>query len=39
MFQKAMIDKMSAGFDLVGQRRKMLQLKTEDKLRKANSID
>lgn len=28
---------MSAGFDLVGQRRKMIQLKTEDKIKKGNS--
>lgn len=39
MFTKAMADKMSEGFDLVGQRRKMLQMKTEDKLKKPNQID
>jgi len=31
---------MSAGFELVGQRRKMIQLKTEDKIRKGpNGIE
>ena len=35
-FQKAAADAMSAGFDLVGQRRKMIQLKTEDKIKKGN---
>ena len=31
---------MSAGYDLVGQRRKMIQMKTEDKIKKgANGID
>ena len=30
---------MSAGFDLVGQRRKMIQLKTEDKIKNKNDIN
>ena len=28
---------MSVGYDLVGQRRKMIQLKTEDKIKKGNN--
>lgn len=30
---------MTAGFDLVGQRRKMIQLKTEEKILKKGGID
>lgn len=30
---------MTAGFDLVGQRRKMIQLKTEEKIMKKGGID
>ena len=33
-FQKQAAEQMAAGYDLVGQRRKMLQKQTEDKMKK-----
>ena len=39
-FVKQQAEQMSVGFDLVGQRRKMIQLKTEDKIKKGpNDIE